>query len=122
MATTKKKKTAEGPACPEGLTLPRQTREEYVADVLQQIGAFEERLDELEADMESSGWDDIGDFRGQLDDLRMKLKAARSKSEELETVSDPAWPDEQQEMEESLAEMAGSIDDLTSGLSPVLPE
>ena len=29
----------------------------------------------------------------------MKLKAARSRSEELETVSDAAWPDAQEEME-----------------------
>ena len=122
MATIKKKETAEGAACPEELNLPRQTREEYVADALQQIGAFEERLDELEADMESSGWDDIGDYRGQLDDLRVKLKAARSRSEELEAVSDPAWTDAQAEMEESMAEIAGSIDDLVAGLSPVLPE
>jgi hypothetical protein len=122
MATTRKKKPAEGAACPEGLDLPRQTREEYVADILQQIGAFEERLDELEADMESSGWDDIGDFRGQLDDLRVKLKAARSRSEELETVSDAAWTDAQEEMEESLIEISGSLDDLVAGLSPVLPE
>ncbi len=119
---TKKTKAVEEPACPEGLNLPRQTREEYVADLLQQIGAFEERLDEIEADMESSGWDDIGDFRGQLDDLRMKLKAARSRSEELETVSDAAWPDAQEEIESSLAEISGSIDDLTAGLGQVLPE
>jgi hypothetical protein len=122
MATTKKKKSAEGAACPEGLNLPRQTREDYVAGTLQQIAAFEERLDELETDMESSGWDDIGDFRGQLDDLRVKLKAARSRSEELETVSDPAWTDAQEEMEESMVEIAGSIDELVAGLSPVLPE
>lgn len=122
MATTKKKKAAEGAACPEGLNLPPQTREEYVADVLQQIGAFQERLDELETDMESSGWDDIGDFRGQLDDLRVKLKAARSRSEELETVSDPAWTDAQEETEASLVGIAGSIDDLVAGLSQVLPE
>ncbi len=69
MATKAKKKAVDGPACADGLNLPRQTREEYAASVLQQIGAFEERLDELESDMETSGWDDIGDYRGQLDDL-----------------------------------------------------
>ena len=122
MANTKKKKDVEGPACPEGLNMSGQSREEYVASVLQQIGGFEERLDELESGMESSGWDDIGEYRGQLEDLRLKLKAARSKSEELEAVSDQAWPAAHEEMEETLGEMAGSVEDLASGLGLVLPE
>lgn len=122
MAKARTKKAEEGPACPEGLDLPQQTREEYIATVLQQVGAFEERLDELESGMESSGWDDIGDFRGQLDDLRLKLKGLRSRSEELEAVPDAAWPDAQEEMEESLLAAAGTIDDLVAGLSMVLPE
>ena len=57
MAATNKKKAAAGPACPTGLDLPRPTREDYVATVLEQVGAFEERLDEIETDMESSGSD-----------------------------------------------------------------
>lgn len=118
----KKKTTQEGAACPEELDLPRPNREEYVASVLQQVGAFEEKLDELESDMESSGWDDISDFRGQLDDLRMKLKGIRSRSEELEAVPDASWPGAYEEMEESLVDVAGSVADLTSGLSQVLPE
>ena len=122
MASKGKKKAAEGPACADGLNLPRQTREEYVASVLQQIGAFEERLDELESDMETSGWDDIGDYRGQLDDLRVKMKVLRSRSEELEAVADSAWPDAYDEMEESLVEAAESVKDLAAGLSMVLPE
>jgi predicted nucleic acid-binding Zn-ribbon protein len=122
MAKNGKKKTAEGPVCDEGLNLPRQTREEYVASLLQQIGAFEERLDELESDMESTGWDDIGDYRGQLDDPRVKLKGLRSRSEELEVVADSAWPDAFEEMEETLVETAESVKDLAAGLSMVLPE
>jgi len=118
----KTKTAAEGPACPDDLSLPRQTREDYVATVIQQIGAFEEKLDQVESDMESSGWDDIGDFRRQLDDLRMRLKGLRSKSEELEGVADPAWPDAYEEMEQSLVEAAGDIDNLVAGLSGVLPE
>ena len=122
MAKEKKMTAPEAAACPEELNMPRQNREEYVATVLQQIGAFEERLEELETDMESSGWDDIGDFRGQLDDLRAKLKALRSRAEELEAVSDKAWPDVYEEMEESLVDVAGGVDDLVAGLSMVLPE
>ena len=122
MANTKKKKDMEGSACPEDLNMSGQSREDYVASVLQQIGGFEERLDELESGMESSGWDDIGEYRGQLEDLRLKLKAARSKSEELEAVSDQAWPAAHEEMEETLGEMAGSVEDLASGLGLVLPE
>jgi len=122
MAKEKKTAAPEAAACPEGLNMPRQTREAYVGTVLQQIGAFEERLEELETDMESSGWDDIGDYRGQLDDLRAKLKALRSRAEELEAVSDKAWPDVYEDMEESLVDVAGSIDDLVAGLSMVLPE
>lgn len=113
---------AKEPACPEGLNLPRQTREEYVENVLQQIGAFEERLETLEADMESSGWDDIANFRGQLDDLRVKLRDLRSRSEELEAAADQAWPDAREEMEDALAGVGGGIEDLAAVLSPVLPE
>lgn len=122
MANTKKKKDMEGSACPEDLNMSGQSREDYVASVLQQIGGFEERLDELESGMESSGWDDIGEYRGQLDDLRLKLKTARTSSEELEAVSDQAWPAAHEEMEETLGEMAGSVEDLASGLGLVLPE
>jgi hypothetical protein len=122
MANNKKKKTAEEAACPDELNMARQSREEYVAAVLQQIGDFEERLNELESDMESTGWDDIGDYRGQLDDLRLRLKAARSKSEELETVADPSWPGAYEEMEQTLGEVAGGVEDLAAGLGLVLPE
>ena len=122
MAKTKKGEAAAMPACPEGLNQPRPTREDYVATVLQQISAFEERLDELESDMESSGWDDIGDFRGQLDDLRMRLKGIRSRSEELEAVPDSGWHEAYEEMEESLVETARGVEDLVTGLSVVLPE
>lgn len=122
MANTGKKRTVAGAACPEGLNLPRQTREEYVAEILQQIAAFEERLEEIESDMESSGWDDIGDFRGQLDDLRVRLKGIRSRSEELEAVPDGDWPEASKDMEEILGEAAASLDDLTAGLRMVLPE
>src|SRR5512137_728307 len=121
MANNKKKTPQEGAACPEELDLPRPNREEYVAGVLQQVGAFEEKLDELESDMESSGWDDIGDYRGQLDDLRARLKGVRSRSEELEAVPDPAWPAAYEEMEASLVDVAGGVEDLTAALSGVLP-
>ncbi len=118
----KKKANPEGAACPDEQNLPRQNREEYVSNVLQQVGDFEEKLDELEGDMESSGWDDISDYRGQLDDLRLRLKGIRSRSEELEAVTDSSWPAVYEEMEESLADVAGSVADLASGLSLVLPE
>jgi hypothetical protein len=115
-------KAAAGPACPTGLDLPRQTREDYVATVLEQVGAFEERLDEIEGDMESSGWDDIGDFRRQLDDLRARLKGIRARSGELEGVADQDWSDAYEETEASLLDVAGSLEQLSAGLSSVLPE
>jgi chromosome segregation ATPase len=122
MANTKKTKTPEGAACADGLNMPRPSREEYVDSVLQQVGAFEEKLGELESDMESSGWDDISDYRGQLDDLRLRLKSIRSKSEELGAVPDPGWPAAYEETEEALAEAAASVEDLAALLSQVLPE
>ncbi len=122
MAKKKRTTIADAAACPEGLNMPRPTREEHTATVLQQIAAFEERLEGLETDMESSGWDDIGDYRGRLDDLRARLKALSSRAEELEAVSDKAWPAANKEMEESLVDVAEGIDDLVAGLSLVLPE
>lgn len=122
MAAKNNKTKAAGPACPTGLDLPRQTREDYVATVLEQVGAFEERLDEIEADMETSGWDDIGDFRRQLDDLRARLKGIRARSGELEGVADQDWPDAYEEMDASLLDVAGSLEQLSAGLSSVLPE
>lgn len=117
-----KTRAAAGPACPTELDLPRQTREDYVATVLEQVGAFEERLDEIEGDMENSGWDDIGDFRRQLDDLRARLKGIVARSGELEGVADQDWPDAYEEMEASLLDTAGSLEQLSAGLSSVLPE
>lgn len=125
MADIKKTRTpaaAEEPVCPEGLNLPRQTREEYAENVLQQIGGFEEKLETLEADMESSGWDDIANYRGRLDDLRIKLRDLRARSEELEAAPDRAWPEARQEMEDALADVGGGVEDLAAVLGPVLPE
>lgn len=118
----RKRHKTEGAACADELALAPQSREEYLAGVLQQIEAFDEKLGELEGDMESSGWDDISDFRGRLDDLRTKLRALRSQADELETVLDPVWPGAYEEMEESLSGVAGEVEDLASGLSLVLPE
>jgi chromosome segregation ATPase len=116
------RKEQEGAACPEELNMPRQSREEYVAGVLEQIGGFEEKLADLESDMESAGWDSVGDYRGQLDDIRSRLKEARAKSEELETAADSAWPSVFEEMEETLLEVAGRVEDLARVLGLVLPE
>ena len=118
----RKRHKTEGAACADELALAPQSREEYLAGVLQQIEAFGEKLGELEGDMESSGWDDISDFRARLDDLRTKLRALRSQADELETVLDPVWPGAYEEMEESLSGVAGEVEDLASGLSLVLPE
>ena len=108
--------------CPEELNMPQQSREEYVASVLEQIDAFEEKLADLESDMESAGWDSIGDYRGQLDDIRVRLKGARAKSEELEATADSAWPSVYEEMEETLLEVAGRVEDLALELGRVTPE
>jgi hypothetical protein len=121
-AKNDKTKAAGGPACPTGLNLPRPTREDYVATVLEQVGAFEEKLDEIEADMENSGWNDIGDYRGQLEDLRARLKGIRARSGELEGIPDQDWSDAYEEMEASLLDAAGSLEQLSAGLSTVLPE
>lgn len=122
MATPEIKKSFASPICPEGPSLPPQTREEYTDSVLEQIGGFEEKLDELEAGMESSGWDDISDFRGQLDDLRLKLRGIRGRAEELEGVPDAEWADAYDEMEGSLLESGETLADLAAALSMVLPE
>jgi hypothetical protein len=112
----------EGAACPGELNLPQSSREDYVGAVLEQLGEFEERLVELESDLESAGWDVVGDYRGQLDDLRLRLRAARAKSEELEGVPDAEWPSLYREMEDTLLELAESVDDLAVAAGGVLPE
>lgn len=117
-----KKENADGAACAPETGLEPQTREGYIDDLLEQIGGYEERLDQLESDMESSGWDDTSEFRSQLDDLRVKLRGLRSRSGELEAVPDRSWSDVHEELEASLADVAGGIEDLASGLSLVLPE
>jgi len=115
-------KAKEGAPCPGDLNLPSLSREDYVGTTLEQIEEFEDRLAELETDLESAGWDDVGDFRGQLDDLRLRLKAARAKSEELETVPDAEWTSTYNEMEETLLELADSVEDLAVLAGRVLPE
>jgi len=108
--------------CPEELNMPQQSREEYVAGVLEQIRDFDEKLADLETEMESSGWNDIAEYRGQLDDLRLHLNMARAKSVELETVADSDWPSLYEEMEETLLEAADRVENLTRGLAQVIPE
>jgi|GEM_PF-2484223 len=115
-------KAEEEAACPGEMNMPRQSREEYVSSALEQIGEFEERLAELESEMESAGWDAVGDYRGGLEDLRLRLKEARAKSEELEAAVDSAWPSVYKEMEETLLELAGSVEDLALELGRVMPE
>ena len=115
-------KAKEGAPCPGDLNLPSLSREDYVGTTLEQIEEFEDRLAELETDLESAGWDDVGDFRGQIDDLRLRLKAARAKSEELETVPDAEWTSTYNEMEETLLELADSVEDLAVLAGRVLPE
>ncbi|MDH4270887.1 MAG: hypothetical protein OEW18_02800 [Candidatus Aminicenantes bacterium] len=112
----------EGPVCPEGLKLPGPSREEYVASVLEQISEFEEKLSELESDLESAGWEDAGDYVTRLEDLRLQLKAARTKSEELEAASDAAWPSVYEEMDGALLAVAGRVEDFASELGRILPE
>lgn len=102
--------------------MPRQSRDEYVSGALAQISEFEEKLSELEADMESGGWDDIGEYRTRLDGLRLSLRSVREKSEELEAVPDSAWPSARGEMESLLLEVAAGVEDLSAELSGVLPE
>lgn len=116
------RKGEEGAACPGELNMPRQSREEYVSSAAEQIGEFEERLAELESNMESAGWDAVGEYRGGLEDLRLRLKEARAKSEELEAAEDSAWPSIYKEMEETLLELAGSVEDLALELGRVMPE
>jgi len=114
-------KAKERAACPGDLNLPSLSREDYVGTSLEQIEEFEDRLAELETDLESAGWDDVGDFRGQIDDLRLRLKAARAKSEELETVPDTEWTSTYNEMEEILLELADSVEGLAVLAGRVLP-
>jgi hypothetical protein len=114
-------RTKEGPACPGELNLPRPSRHDYVAGVVEQLREFEERLGELEFELESAGWNDEGGRSGGFDDIRLRLKAARAKSEELEAALDADWPALYGEMEESLLDVAGRLEDLASELGWVLP-
>ncbi len=115
-------KGREKALCPEELNMPQQSREEYIASVLEQIRDFDEKLADIETEMESSGWNDIGEYRGQLEDLRLHLNAARAKSVELETAADSDWPSLYKEMEETLLEAADRVENLTRGLAQVIPE
>jgi hypothetical protein len=115
-------KAKEGAACPEELNLPSPSREDYVGTALEQVGEFEERLAELETDLESTGWELVGDYRSQLEDLRQRLKAARAKSAELEAIPDKDWPSAYEEMEETLLGLADSLEDFALEAGRVLPE
>jgi len=109
------------PACAGELTLPSQSREDYTGAVLEQIGEFEEKLDELESSLESAGWDDIADYRGQLQDLRLRLRASRARSAVLETVPDKEWPELRQEMEAALLDLADSVSEFALLAGKVVP-
>jgi hypothetical protein len=108
--------------CPDELDLPRPSREDYVDGVREQLGDFEETLEAIESDMESSGWDDIGDFRGRLDGLRARLKEIRSQAEELMGAEDSAWPSLYEDMEKTLLEMSDGIQDISVELGRVLQD
>jgi len=108
--------------CPEELDLPRPSREDYAETVEEQLADFAETLDGFETDLESSGWDEVGEFRASIDDLRNRLKEIRSQSHELESVEDSAWPSTHEDMEKTLLEMSDSIKEISVELGRVLPE
>jgi hypothetical protein len=89
---------------------------------MEQIGEFEEKLDELESGLETSGWNDLADYRGQLEDLRLRLRTARAKSAELEAAPDREWPELRKEMEEVLLDLADSVRELSLLAGQVLQE
>ncbi len=115
------KTTADKP-CPEDLNLPRPSREDYAGTVEEQIADFEETLDGYETDMESTGWDDLSEFRNRIDDLRARLKSLRSQSEELADAEDAEWPALHEDMEKALLDMSDAMRDIAVELGQVLPE
>lgn len=115
-------KVEEGAACPGELNLPSQSREDFADTAMEQIGEFEEKLDELESGLETSGWNDLADYRGQLEDLRLRLRTARAKSAELEAAPDREWPELRKEMEEVLLDLADSVRELSLLAGQVLQE
>lgn len=116
-----RKKSADRP-CPDELILPRPSREDYAESVEEQLANFGETLDGLETDLESSGWDEVGEFRGWIDGLRARMKEIRTLSEELESAQDASWPSLHEDMEKTLLEMSDSIKEISTELGRVLPE
>ncbi len=106
----------------EELCLPSADREDYARSVAEQLADYEETLDGLESDMESLGWDDVGEYRNRLADLRSHIKEAQIRSDELESAEDAAWPTLYESMESTLLELAEAVKDVSDVIGQVTPE
>jgi phage shock protein A len=106
----------------EELCMPSADREDYARSVAEQLADYEETLDGLESDMESLGWDDIGEYRNRLADLRSHIKEAQISSEELESAEDAAWPALHESMESTLLELADAVKGVSDVIGQVTPE
>ena len=104
------------------LCLPSADREDYARNVTEQLADYEETLDGLESDMESLGWDDIGEYRNRLADLRSHIKEAQIRSDELESAEDAAWPALHEGMESTLLELSEAIQGVSDVIGRVTPE
>ncbi len=120
-AATARKRVAE-PACPDDLSLPRPSREDYAGTVEEQLADFEETLAGLEEDLESGSWDEVGDYHTWIEGLRSQLDEIRARAGEIEAVEDKAWPSVHEDMEKTLLEMSDSIKEISTELGRVLPE
>ena len=116
-AKTKPKTDGKDKIC-----LPSADREDYARDVEEQLAEYEETLDGLETDMESLGWDDIGEYRNRLADLRSHIKEAQTLSTELMASEDAAWPTLHEGMESTLRELSDAIKGVSDVIGRVASE
>jgi hypothetical protein len=99
-----------------------EPREYYSARLRGELDEIAERLDEIENDMESEGWEPESDYEELLSGVRLELAQAREKVEALEAASDAEWRPFFEAANEASAAVGRSLERITRLIGGLLPE
>jgi hypothetical protein len=102
--------------------MSREPREYYSARLRGELDEIAEKLDEMENDMESEGWEPESDYEELLSGTRLELAQAREKVDALDAASDAEWNNLYEEATEAAAAVGRAYERVTQLIDGLLPE
>lgn len=98
---------------------PREYFENWVQE---ELGEFEEELNELETKLDESGWEPESEYQELIDELRIKLRDTTNKMESLKASGDAEWPKIKKDVEEELSRLGDLLNKTSAFLEKFLLE